>query len=162
MIYNTNYSAWVAYSILSVLMWITFIVLTMWMLASVVPINIYDTMSDDTETFVFKIKLKLYLIVNFVFLIGYCCVKMDILLRKPSIRDQIRKCLTNRWNRAHYVWFSSRPAPVKNSRTEVAGDPDVFPRSVLDAPPLFPFQLPSTPSVPSCPPVGKWAGLTLC
>ncbi len=96
MIYNTNYSAWVAYSILSVLMWIAFIVLSLWLLASVVPINIYDTMSDDTETFVFKIKLKLYLIVNFVFLIGYCCVKMDILLRKPSIRDQIRKCLTSR------------------------------------------------------------------
>ena len=54
------------------------------------------------------------------------------------------------------------PAPVKNSRTEVTGDPDVFPRSVLDAPPLFSFQLPSTPSVPTCPPVGKWAGLTHC
>ncbi len=60
------------------------------------------------------------------------------------------------------MWLSRRPAPVKNSRTEVAGDPDIFPRSVLDAPPLFSFQLPSTPSVPSCPPVGKWAGLTLC
>jgi uncharacterized glyoxalase superfamily protein PhnB len=60
------------------------------------------------------------------------------------------------------VWFSRCPAPVKNSRTEVAGDPDIFPRSVLDAPPLFSFQLPSTPSVPLCPPVGKWAGLTRC
>ena len=60
------------------------------------------------------------------------------------------------------MWLSSRPAPVKNSRTEVAGDPDVFPRSVLDTPPLFSFQLPSTPSVPLCPPVGKWAGLTRC
>ncbi len=63
---------------------------------------------------------------------------------------------------AHYVWFSIRPAPVKNSRTKAAGDPDIFPRSVLDTPPVFSFQLPSTPSVPSCPPVGKWAGLTLC
>jgi hypothetical protein len=59
------------------------------------------------------------------------------------------------------VWFSSHPAPVKNSRTEDFGIPDVLPRSVLDAPPLFPFQSPTTLSVPSCPPVGKWAGLAL-
>jgi hypothetical protein len=59
------------------------------------------------------------------------------------------------------VWFYSHPAPVKNSRTEDFGIPDVLPRSVLDAPPLFPFQSPTTLSVPSCPPVGKWAGLAL-
>ena len=59
------------------------------------------------------------------------------------------------------MWLSNRPAPVKNSRAEVVGDPGILPRSVLDAPPLFSFQLPTTPSVPSCPPAGKWAGLTL-
>ena len=60
------------------------------------------------------------------------------------------------------MWLSSRPAPVKNLRTEVAGDPDVYPRSVLDTPPLFPFQSPTTLSVPSCSPVGEWAGLARC
>ena len=66
------------------------------MLSSIVPMGLYETMNEDIDTFVFKVKLKLYLIANFVVLSGYFCVKMDILLKKPNIRDQIRKCLTNR------------------------------------------------------------------
>ena len=51
------------------------------------------------------------------------------------------------------------PASVKNSRTKVLGDPRIFPRSVLDTPPLFLFQSPTTLPVPFPHPVGKWAGL---